>query len=59
MTCKERYLEEHKEPIRGCPHWYGYLKPPSNCFTADCLRECWERELPKNVNDKEGNKRDV
>ena len=50
MTCFDKYLTEHKLPIEGCPHHYGYLEKPANCYCISCFKDCWCRELT--VNDK-------
>lgn len=49
MTCLDRYLMEHALPVKGCPHHYGYLEKPKNCYCISCFKDCWAREIPENV----------
>lgn len=53
MTCREKLAIDCPAFIgpkwtngyRGCPHHYGYLDKPKECYKLDC-RECWNREIP-------------
>jgi len=57
MTLREKLKQEHPECVdegyeggcRGCPDDYGY-SPFEDCGIYDC-RKCWDREMPKVVND--------
>ena len=61
MTCREKLKIEHPEyecndryidPWPGCPHEYGYVPmlTDKECHAISCAA-CWNRELPKNVDD--------
>lgn len=59
MTCKEKLIADHpdwpEEVIdhhinnEACPHDYGYLdNPEGGCDSMTCI-ECWDREIPENI----------
>lgn len=58
MTCREKLQIEHPELVddnyhggcAGCPHLYGYLDKPKNCFFSSSGKKCtncWDREIPE------------
>ena len=58
MTFKEKLQQEHPEAIsenydggcKDCPHDYGYCeKPPIEYCRATSCDECWNREMPSEV----------
>jgi hypothetical protein len=49
MTCIEKYFIDHPDTqVDGCPHHYGYLEKPKNCYCISCFKDCWAREYPEN-----------
>lgn len=57
MTCLEKYFKEHPgDHIVGCPHDYGYLEKPENCFSykMSCFKDCWTREIKNNSDNSDG-----
>lgn len=46
MTCFDKYVSERELPVRGCPHDYGYLDRPTNCYCISCFKDCWARTIP-------------
>ena len=51
MTCIEKYAQEHSFPVKGCPHDYGYLDKPKECYSMSCFKDCWFRETNDTYND--------
>lgn len=61
MTAREKLRLEHPEITDGqcysqdgayCPSDFGYLKvPEGSCFSTDC-KECWDREIPEEKEEK-------
>lgn len=45
MTCFDKYVLEQSFPVRGCPHDYGYLEKPKECYSVSCFKDCWAREI--------------
>ena len=45
MTCFELYVVEHKTPVEGCPHHYGYADKPKDCYCISCFKDCWARNV--------------
>lgn len=49
MTCLEKYFREHPgDYVVGCPHDYGYLNKPEECYNMSCYKDCWPREIEEN-----------
>lgn len=41
MTCLEKYFKEHPgDFVVGCPHDYGYLDKPKECYSISCFKDC-------------------
>lgn len=56
MACLDRYFKEHpSDYVVGCPHDYGYLEKPSECYSMSCFKDCWVREIPNTYEQVRGN----
>lgn len=52
MTCFDMYVSERDLPVRGCPHDYGYLTKPKDCYCISCFKDCWSREVSNDCGEK-------